>query len=164
MNLSLRNICFLLLLLVIATSCQKETEYIYQVNDVNTLPQDVVKTTPKTNEQYISILYANLFQKALSADKLMEVVDLVESVGDKESVYEIIISSFMNDPSKIIPTNQEMRADPDAFIDETYARFLVRRPSEAEKTWFRNYIESNANITPEHVFISFALSNEYRFY
>ena len=57
-----------------------------------------------------------------------------------------------------------MRADIEQFVIKTYKRFYVRKPSEAEKTFFINYIESHPNITAEHLYFSFASSNEYYFY
>ena len=76
----------------------------------------------------------------------------------------MIISNFMNKPGVIIPSDEEMHADIDAFIIATYERFLVRLPTEAEKTWFRNYIETDPNVSAELVYFSFAMSNEYLFY
>jgi hypothetical protein len=57
-----------------------------------------------------------------------------------------------------------MNADIDTFIDDTYVRFYVRFPTEAEKTYVRNFIQSNPYMTPELVYFSFALSDEYMFY
>ena len=57
-----------------------------------------------------------------------------------------------------------MRADVDGFLKETYKRFFVRDISEAERTWFKNYIQDNPNVTPELVYFAFTLSNEYLFY
>ena len=118
----------------------------------------------KLEEQYISILYANLFQRALSANELVKITNLIAACGDKETIHEVIISDFMNDPTKIIPSDSVMRADPAAFVDESYKRFLIRHPSEAEKTWFINFINLNSKVTPELVYIAFALSNEYQYY
>ena len=50
------------------------------------------------------------------------------------------------------------------ILYETYKRFLVREPTEAETTYFKNYINSDPNVTPELVYFAFALSNEYLFY
>ena len=76
----------------------------------------------------------------------------------------MIISNFMNKPGVQIPTADEMNADVNAFIIATYNRFLVRNPTEAEKTWFRNKITADPNVTPELIYFSFALSEEYLFY
>jgi len=57
-----------------------------------------------------------------------------------------------------------MRANPDVFTEQTYERFFVRKPSEAEKTWFRNFIEANPQLSAEMIYFAFALSNEYLYY
>lgn len=157
----------LLLLLALGltfSSCRKEENLIYEVNEVSSQPIDYEKTNLKTEQQYLSILYSNLFQKSLPANQLFDILDLVWSCGDKETIYEVIISSFMNSPDKIIPSEQQMRADLDQFIEDTYMRFYVRTPSQAEKAWFRNVIASDPDISPELVYMSFALSNEYQYY
>ena len=154
----------LLALLLVIGACKPEKDYIFDVNEVETLPADAEKTILKTEEQYISVLYANLFQKALSANELVEIKKVIESIGDKETVYEVILSSFMNQPGKIIPSDDAMRADIGQFIDDTYRRFYVRKPTAAEKEWFKNFILADDNVTPELVYMSFALSNEYLYY
>lgn len=157
---------FLLFLGVLAflASCKKKDDYEYQITPQNLYPTNAGKVKLKTDGQYVSILYANLFQTALSSNELFRITQCIESVGDKELVREVIISNFMNKSDVILPTNEEMRADIDAFLEATYERFYVRKMTEAERTWFRNYIESNPNVTPELVYFSFALSNEYLFY
>lgn len=157
-----RKLTFGLLLLLLVSACTKEP--IYELNDVGILPPSANKDQPKTNEQYVAILHANLFQNGLSANELYGIGQCIESIGDKELAREVIISNFMNKPGVIIPSDSAMRADIDAFTVDTYRRFLVRDPSEAEKTWFRNYIEADPNVTPEIVYFSFAMSDEYLFY
>lgn len=146
------------------TGCKKEDDLIYGVEETLVVPPNANKNKLKTEAQYLAILYANLFQKALSANQAVELADIIESIGDKELAHEVIISNFMNMSDLKLPANDEMRADIDGFIEDTYKRFFVRPPSELEKTYFRNYIESNENVTPELVYFSFALSDEYLFY
>ncbi len=152
----------LAMFVLLLSACTKEP--IYELNDVGILPPSANKDQAKTNEQYVSILHANLFQDGLSANEVYGIGQCIESIGDKELAREVIISNFMNKPGVIIPTDADMRADIEGFIVETYRRFLVREPSEAEKTWFRNYIEADPNVTPEIVYFSFAMSDEYLFY
>jgi hypothetical protein len=153
-----------LLLLLALTGCQQQDDLIYELNPVDVVQPNANKAKEKTIEQYVSILYANLFQKALAADEMVEIRRLIESIGDKEVAYEILISNFMNRSEVIIPNDDEMRGDLNAFLVETYKRFFVRTPSEAEKAYMRNFIESNPNVTAEMVYFAFALSEEYRFY
>jgi hypothetical protein len=157
-----RHIMLCLGMLILLSACRKEP--IYEVNTMHLLPPSANKDREKSNEQYLAVLHANLFQTALSANELFKLHQCIESIGDKELAREVIISNFMNKPGVIIPSNEEMHADIDAFITSTYERFLVRRPTEAEKTWFRNYIQADPNVSAELVYFSFALSNEYLYY
>ena len=160
----MRKFIYTFFILAFLVSCQSEDKYIYDLNSVEVLPANANKDKEKTIEQFISILYANLFQKALSADEMVEIRRLIESIGDKEVAYEILISNYMNRSDVIIPANEDMRADLDAFLQETYKRFFIRIPSEAEKAYLKNFIESDPNVSAEMVYFSFALSEEYRFY
>ena len=158
-----KTILIYLLILALPFSCKKQDDS-YMVNTELILPANAFKTKQKTDQQYVAILHANLFQQALSANKLYDIAQCVESIGDKEVAREVIISNFMNKSGVIMPSDSMMRADIDEFIYETYKRFLVREPTEAETTYFKNYINSDPNVTPELVYFAFALSNEYLFY
>jgi len=142
--------------------CKKDT--VYDVNEETLLAPNAGKVKLKSDQQYIAILYANLFQTALSSSNLFEASQCVQSVGDKNLVHEVLISNYMNDGGVVLPSNEEMRADVDLFITKTYNRFLVRNPTEAERQFFKNYINTNPNVTSELVYFSFALSDEYQYY
>ena len=77
---------------------------------------------------------------------------------------EMILSQFLADPLAAVPTNSQMRADVDLFINECYIRFFQRKPSEYEFIFLKNLINDDATITVENVYTSFVLSNEYYFY
>lgn len=156
-----------LVILTIVTTlfgCKKEPEARFELNNIELYPTSAGKDKLKTNEQYVAILHANLFQTALSANDIFDVNNCIESIGDKELAREVIISNFMNKPNVQLPSVEDMNADMDAFIDETYVRFFVRYPTEAEKEYLRNFITGNPYMTPELVYFSFALSNEYMYY
>ena len=152
-----------LLILLLYSSC-KGKDKVYELNSIVAHPANTGKDKLKTDEQYISILYANLFQKALSANKLVEISECIQSIGDKETAKEVIIANFLNDPDIIIPSRQDMLDDPDGFLDETYHRFFVRNITEAEKTYLKNLIMANDSLTPEMLYYSFALSDEFQYY
>ncbi|MBK9283936.1 MAG: hypothetical protein IPM51_06395 [Sphingobacteriaceae bacterium] len=147
------------------TSCKKpKTEYQYGVNNENLLPPNVNKTRLKTTDQYISILYANLFQKALSSNNIFAISQAFDSVGDQILARQLLIANLMKKPGVKIPTVTEMNADLNTFITDTYVRFYVRKPSEAEKEYLKQFITADPNVTPELVYMSFALSDEYMYY
>lgn len=156
---ALLGVCVFLL-----SGCRPEPEPAFVINDVELYPSSAGKDKLKTNEQYVAILYANLFQTALSPNDVFDLNSCIESIGDKELAREVIISNFMNKPGVQIPSVEEMNADLDGFIEDTYIRFFVRMPTEAEREYLRNFISTNPYMTPEIVYFSFALSNEYMYY
>ena len=145
------------------SACKKD-DPIYDINQIQSNSYNANKTKLKTAGQYIAILYANLFQQALSANELVEITRCIESVGDKEIVHEVIISNFMNKEGVTLPSDSLMRSDLNSFIEETYKRFYVRNITEAEREYFLNFFESHPNISSEMVYTAFSLSNEYQFY
>jgi len=152
--------------LVLSVSCKKQvkTEYHYGVNNEMILPANVSKTRIKTTDQYVSILYANMFQKALSSNQVFAISQAFDSVGDQILARQIFIANLMKKPGVIIPSAAEMNADLDKFITDTYVRFYVRNPSEAEKEYLTQSISADPNLSPELIYMAFALSDEYMYY
>lgn len=161
-----KAVVLLLAATMLISGCKKKEEFtqVYELDAFNALPPNAGKLKTKTDEQYISILHANLFQVAISSKRLSEMTDAIYSVGDKEIAHELIVAKFMIDPGVKLPTNAEMRGDIDQFLEDTYKRFLVRNISEAERQWFKNYITSTPEVTVEFVYTAFALSDEYQYY
>ncbi|MCB9244922.1 MAG: hypothetical protein H6606_00700 [Flavobacteriales bacterium] len=145
-------------------SCEKEIIANYEVNEVDVLDGDLIKTRNKSDKQYTSILYTTLYKKAISVNKLVQTERVIQSFGDKSLIHEIIVSNYMNSGEVELPSDSFMRANPDQFIIDTYKKFYVRLPSEMEISFFRNYIEANPNVTTELVYTAFAASDEYQFY
>jgi thioredoxin-related protein len=149
-NLEIMNkrIVLLLIIIISISSCKKD-DPIYDVNEIQAHSYNANKNKLKSASQYISILYANLFQKALSPNEL---------------VHEVIISNFMNKEGITIPSDSLMREDLNLFIEDTYKRFYVRDITEAEREYFLNFFASHPNVSSEMVYTAFSLSNEYQFY
>jgi len=151
-------LCFPLLF----SSCRKDD--VYELNEINATSYNANKNKLKSSNQFISILYANLFQEALSANELVEISRCIQSIGDKEVTHEIILSNFMNKEGVIIPSDSIMRDDLNLFIEESYKRFFVRDITEAEREFFLSFFESHPNVSAEMVYMAFSLSNEYQYY
>ena len=152
-------LCFLINL----NGCQKDIYEIYEINDIEVLPVNAQKNKAKTDAQYISILYTNFFQIPIGPNKLLEALNAIRSIGDKQIAYDIIVSKYLNQ-SPELPTKAEMDGDPESFIRNTYSRFLTRQPTEAELAWMLNYLQSNPSLTPDLVYVSFATCNEHYYY
>jgi hypothetical protein len=162
-----KKISFLFLAFVIIQACQKSKTSKYEVNPINSYGDNLNKNKAKSNIEYHSILSTNLFQKPSSVNELTRLDRVIQSCGDKSLINEVIISNYMNSSQVRLPSRKMMTDSTDKFIDQTFIRFYIRRPSEAEKTWFTNFInanKSNPNFTPELVYTAFAASDEYFFY
>ncbi|MCB0618969.1 MAG: hypothetical protein KDC43_20270 [Saprospiraceae bacterium] len=154
-------------------ACKKETEvvretvpdnYIYEINGQTLYQSNVEKTKQKSSEQYISILYANLFQSTIPPNDLANLTEVRLANGDKQLADELILNSYINSGSAIVPTDADMRADIDQFVENTYIRFFLRKPTPYELHQLREAIESDPGLSPELIYQGFALSSEYQFY
>ena len=154
----------LLSLSLVFAACKKEEDIIYGVNQVNADSYNSGKDKLKSTFQYISIVYANLFQQALSANELVEISNCIISIGDKEVANEIVLSNFMNKTGVIMPSDSLMRSDVNAFLEDTYKRFFIRNITEAEREYFKNFLETHPDVSVEMIYTAFSLSNEYQFY
>ena len=67
---------------------------------------------------------------------------------------------------RVVPTDTELEPDDriDQFVIDTYVRFFQRLPTEYEKHYLVDEITDDTLLTPEAIYIAFALSNEYQFY
>jgi hypothetical protein len=155
----------------IAFSCKKQIvqdhvydNIIYDVGDKVVYQSASQKTRQKTPTQFISILYSDLFQTAIPNNQLNDLSVLFLANGDKNMITEMLVSDYMNTSGVKLPSNSAMRADLDKFIDNTYIHFYLRYPTSYEKYFLKNLIQNDVNVTPELVYSSFVLSDEYWFY
>lgn len=152
------------LIALAAIGCRPEPEASFELQGLEVTPGFAVKDRLKTNEQWVAIVHTNLFQSAMSANDLYNAARVFESIGDQSLAREVLLSNFFNQPNLNLMSRDEMLEDLDAFLDETYLRFYTRFPTQAERTYVREFILNNPGMTPELVYMSFALSDEYRYY
>ncbi len=153
----------LLLLMQVITSCERN-EQVYAISDQTVQSPSANKSKLKTDEQYLAILYTNLYQKPMSVSNLTKASDIILSIGDRGFGHDQIVANFMNSPEIEIPSDEEMRADVSGFVQLCYNRFYTREPSALEMEYFVNHIESQEDLSAEMVYYSFAISNEYLYY
>jgi hypothetical protein len=147
--------------------CKKDRNTRYEIVETSSFGDNLNKDKDKTNIEFHSILSTNLFQKPSSINELTRTDRVIQSCGDKTLINEVIISNYMNSSQVILPSRRRMVDSTERFVEETYVRFFIRRPTEAEKTWFINFInanKSNPSFRPELVYTAFSASDEYMFY
>ena len=155
---------FICYVIICTISCKRKVEVSYGVNSVDVYDSKAQKIKPKNEAEYISILYTNLFQSPISPSILYQTQNVLYSIGDQSAAKEMLLSNYFNLPGLNIPSNDYMRNNTEAFIIETYKRFMLRQPNQSEIYFFKKYIEENAEATVEMVYTAFAASDEYGFY
>lgn len=162
-----------LIWIVSIVSCKKVTtqeviydNIIYEIDSVPIYSNASEKDRLKTPLQYIASLYSHLYFSSIPANELDKLVLYRLSIGDKQLVNEMILNAMLKDPVVLafIPTDEEMRADIDEFIEQTYLRFFLRLPNEYEKFTLRQMIVEDIDLNPINIYRAFLLSNEYMFY
>jgi hypothetical protein len=159
-----RNLLLLLVLTIGMASCKKEYENIYVVNKVKAGNATVTKPNRKSTLEFVSILYSDLLGSSVPQQELIKMISAYDAFGDGAVVEDLIVRNLMNRTGVSIPSNTEMRANPDVFIQAAYKRFLAREASDYEVWYFRNQIEKNTDITPDLIYYVLLTSDEYRYY
>ena len=156
---------------LIFSSCKKKIEeqivndnVIYEIDNIAIYSSNGEKTTQKSPELLVSLMYADIFNQGITTNTLLEISEIYLALGDKTMFNELIFSHFFKDPSASVPNDTQMRADIPQFVLDSYVRFFQRTPTEYEKHYLKDLITNDATITVENVYTSFVLSNEYYFY
>lgn len=147
---------------ILTLSCQNESLVIFDVEDVEIRQEGIDKPNVKTDIEFISIAYSDLFDRAISNDELVALRQTYASFGDIKLIEDLIIRNFLNGNQVNLPSSAEMRNDIEAFVGQTYRKFLNRNPNEFELWFLVNEIQGNQTITPELIYYSIMTSNEYR--
>lgn len=164
-SLNLRGALFFLILpLFFLSSCKKEQVVVYDVNQEKVYQNASEKKSLKTETEFISIAYSDLFGTGITYDVLEKLQGPYISFGDKGLVVDLIIRNFLASPAAKIPADNEMRADLPKFVAETYLKFFNREPDEFEQWKLEQIIRNDNNITAEIVYYAMMTSDEYRYY
>jgi hypothetical protein len=160
----MKKILFVFLISVVFNSCKKETEYIYEVNDVQVSQEDIGKGIPKSTIEFLSIAYSDIFGNTISQNQLNRLSLLYLAFGDKKLLEDLLIKNMINRPESLLPSNQTMRADVDLFIVNAYQKLYNRSPNELEVFTLKKNINENAQMTAVMVYYAMMTSDEYRYY
>lgn len=152
------------IMLLVAVSCKKETEYVYAVEDVQVRKGDGSKTVAKTMVEFISIAYADVFGNAISQNQLSQLSLLYLSFGDKRLIEDMLVKNMLNSPLAAIPNDTEMRADVNAYVRSSYLKLFNREPNELEAFTLAKDINDDASMRSSMVYYAMMTSDEYRFY
>jgi hypothetical protein len=153
-----------LFFVLLQIGCNKETRYIYEVEQQELYQSASEKKTLKTTTQFIAIAYNDLFGVNITNSELNKFDIALQAMGDKGIIQDMVIKSLINRSGVQTVTDAAMRADVPTFIELTYLRFFNRKPTEFEVWKMKDLIEKNMEITSRMVYYSLMTSDEYRYY
>lgn len=152
-----------ILICLLLASCTEQTTS-YQLDDVEIGVQDEAKTKAKRQRQFLQTLYNHIYQAPLPPAEAIALDELLRSIGDSQVGIEIVVAKMVNDPNARLPALQELRDDPETFIGSLYSRLYVRDATQAELSWWVNYLETHPDVDVAQVVYAFVTANEYRYY
>jgi hypothetical protein len=160
---------YVLLLLIITSvysSCKKDEkkEYTYDLKLVTVKKDGNNKQNQKTTTEFISIAYSDIFGTTITSSKLVNLSLAYDAFGDKKLIEDLVVRNFLADTDAQIPSQSEMNANVEAFINSTYQKLLNRQPNEFELWNMKKIIQETPGITPELFYYAILTSNEYRYY
>ena len=154
----------LLFAAAILASCTEVELNQYEIDPVNVNTSSGDKTQRKSDLQLISIMYSDVYGKAISQNDLQRLADAYNSFGDKQVIIDRITWGYVNDLQADLPSDSELSADTEKVIRTLYERYLSRTPGEMELWYYQNWINENPDLGVKHLAFVLLTSEEYKYY
>lgn len=151
-------------ILLAAVSCKREQVVQYKIPDQKISTLNAPKNNLKSDQEFISILYPDLFGVPMPTAVLNDVTNASQSFGDKAVITDLLFRNYLKQSGLDIPDSASMRADPDAFVKAAYRKLFVRDPNEQEIWYVGKLIRENPDLSPQAIYYAMVMSNEYRYY
>ncbi len=164
MNISSSKYLVGLFSALLLLGCKKQEVVKYEISDQYVSSSSATKGNLKSDLQLITIMYADVFGTSIGSDELKGLNQAYISFGDKDIVIDSITQYFLTQSGADIPSNSAMRDNIDQFIIDSYVRFYVRKPNEAEVFYLKKIIEDNQSISPRDVYYALLTAEEYKYY
>lgn len=155
---------YMLAILLCCLGCQTQEIKLFELEEVYVPHSSYTKSDLKGDLAFITIAYSDLFGREISGDMLNALTQAYNSVGDKDVIIDRIIRNFLNMPGVQIPSDEEMRQAPEAFVRQLYRHLLTREPDETELWYLSRLIESEPKLQARDLYYALLTSEEYRYY
>ncbi len=156
---------FLILgVLFAAIGCQKTGVRVYEIQNQPIKQDEINKKNFKKELEFVSLAYADLYQKPIGSDELQDAVQVFNANGDKALVVDLLIRDWLNRPEMQLPTNAQMRQNTADFVVNTYKKFYHRSPNEFEKWHWVNRLNTDNTLGADMVYYAFLISDEYKWF
>ncbi|KAB2808045.1 hypothetical protein [Phaeocystidibacter luteus] len=153
-----------LLSIFVLISCKEVEVNQYEVNPVGVTSGGADKSQLKSDLQLLSIMFSDVFGRAISQSELQDLADTYNSFGDKQVIIDRLTWRFLNDASAQLPTDTELQTDPAGVITSLYERYYSRTPGEMEVWYYQNWLSDNPDLGVLHLAFVLLTADEYKYY
>ncbi len=137
---------------------------VYNLPDVTLHEFTLHKRHVKTDAQFISIAYTDLFGRSIPQGEMDNIKNLFLSQGDQSLNYSGYISYLLKEAGAYLPDESVMQADIESFVETLYLGLLNRKPGKYEVHNLSEAIKKNTGITVRDIYFAVMTSEEYRRY
>jgi len=159
----LKYIYFIFFFLMMC-SCEKEVDYLYEVDKVNVQAPGSIKSNAKNTIEFLTIAWADLFGTQIPLQELIRLNTVYLAFGDKKMVEDRILLNFLSKPGVQIPAQTNMSGDTLLYINNTYKKLFNRDANAFEKYYLKEQIRINTAMTSKVIWYALMTSDEYRYY
>ncbi|MFN0188063.1 MAG: hypothetical protein ACKVQV_05120 [Bacteroidia bacterium] len=146
------------------TSCEKEVDYLYEVNPVTVQSPGSIKSNAKSTVEFLTIAWADLFGTQIPQQELSKLNTVYVAFGDKKMIEDRILLNFLSKSGVQIPAQTNVAGDTTLYINNTYKKLFNRDANAFEKYYLKEQIRLNASMTSKVIWYALMTSNEYRYY
>jgi hypothetical protein len=146
------------------TACEKEVDYLYEVNPVSVQTPGSVKTNAKSTVEFLTIAWADLFGTQIPQQELSKLNTVYVAFGDKKMIEDRILLNFLSKSGVQIPAQTNVSGDTVLYINNTYKKLFNRDANAFEKYYLKEQIRLNASMTSKVIWYALMTSDEYRYY
>jgi hypothetical protein len=135
------------------------------VDDVTVNLNEGEKNRLKTDIEFVSIAYTDIFSTNISQNNLEDIITTYKSLGDKSLVIEMIVRKFISDGgSNIQNIDRSSSTSIEFFVTDVYKKLYNRTPDAYELWYLTDVIQKDQDINASLIYYSMMTANEYRYY
>ncbi len=144
--------------------CEKEVDYLYEVNPVVVQTPGSIKTNAKSTVEFLTIAWADLFGTQIPQQELSKLNTVYVAFGDKKMIEDRILLNFLSKSGVQIPAQTNVAGDTTLYINNTYKKLFNRDANAFEKYYLKEQIRLNTSMTSKVIWYALMTSDEYRYY
>ena len=161
----MKRIFHIVLMAITLIACKQDPSSIFEVEDVTVSLNEGEKNRLKTDIEFVSIAYTDIFSTNISQNNLEDIITTYKSLGDKSLVIEMIVRKFISEGGGTIQNiDRSSSTSIESFVTHVYKKLYNRTPDAYELWYLTDVIQKDQDINASLIYYSMMTANEYRYY